>query len=154
MSMSLLSLTVPEVVIWQLLVHPVMTNLSKLQPLHFSAVLPALVSFHHSSYPLWYLYIDGLVQERRNSIANTLELHLSCTNPLIWKPLTTIPVVCTEQIASDCHHSHILWSSLVWSHKDPHSLGLRQGTRYRAPSSTICQYLIWLEDWLDGDFHY
>ena len=27
---------------------------------------------------------DGLVQERRNSIANTLELHLSCTNPLIW----------------------------------------------------------------------
>ena len=28
-------------------------------------------------------YIDGLVQERRNSIANALELHLSCTNPSI-----------------------------------------------------------------------
>ena len=27
--------------------------------------------------------IDGLVQERRNSIANALELHLSCTNPSI-----------------------------------------------------------------------
>ena len=27
--------------------------------------------------------VDGLVQERRNSIANALELHLSCTNPLI-----------------------------------------------------------------------
>ena len=27
-------------------------------------------------------YIDGLVQGRRNSIANTLELRLSCTNPL------------------------------------------------------------------------
>ena len=27
-----------------------------------------------------YLYVDGLVQERRNSIANTLELHLSCPN--------------------------------------------------------------------------
>ena len=27
-------------------------------------------------------YIDGLVQERRNSIANTLELHLSWTNPI------------------------------------------------------------------------
>ena len=26
--------------------------------------------------------IDGLVQERRNSIANALELRLSCTNPL------------------------------------------------------------------------
>ena len=29
-------------------------------------------------------HIDGLVQERRNSSANTLELRLSCTNPSIW----------------------------------------------------------------------
>ena len=29
-------------------------------------------------------YIDGLVQERRNSIANALELRPSCTNPLIY----------------------------------------------------------------------
>ena len=28
-------------------------------------------------------HFDGLVQERRISIANALELHLSCTNPLI-----------------------------------------------------------------------
>ena len=28
--------------------------------------------------------IDGFLQERRNSIANELELHLSCTNPLRW----------------------------------------------------------------------
>ena len=28
--------------------------------------------------------IDGLMQERRSSIANALELHLFCTNPLIW----------------------------------------------------------------------
>ena len=28
-------------------------------------------------------YFDGLVQERRNSIANALELRLSCTNPSI-----------------------------------------------------------------------
>ena len=27
------------------------------------------------------VYIDGLVQERRNSIANVLELHLTCINP-------------------------------------------------------------------------
>ena len=31
-----------------------------------------------------YLHIDGLVQERCNSIANALELHLSCTNPWIY----------------------------------------------------------------------
>ena len=29
------------------------------------------------------LYVDGLVQERCNSIANALELHLSCTKPLM-----------------------------------------------------------------------
>ena len=28
-------------------------------------------------------YVDGLVQERRNSIANALELCLSCTNPSV-----------------------------------------------------------------------
>ena len=28
--------------------------------------------------------IDGLVQERRNSIANALELCLSCNNPSKW----------------------------------------------------------------------
>ena len=34
----------------------------------------------------WYhnLHFDGLVQERCNSIANALELHLSCTNSLIF----------------------------------------------------------------------
>ena len=34
---------------------------------------------------MWWIlyveYIDGLVQEKRNSIANALELRLSCTNP-------------------------------------------------------------------------
>ena len=29
-------------------------------------------------------HIDELVQERRNSIANTLELRLSCTNPSLY----------------------------------------------------------------------
>ena len=29
-------------------------------------------------------HIDGLVQERCNSIANALELHLSFTNPSMW----------------------------------------------------------------------
>ena len=34
-------------------------------------------------------YIDGLVQERRNSIANALELRLSCTNRSIWMMMKT-----------------------------------------------------------------
>ena len=28
-------------------------------------------------------HIDGLVQERRNTIANALQLRLSCTNPSV-----------------------------------------------------------------------
>ena len=36
---------------------------------------------------LLHLHIGGLVQERRNSIANTLELHLSCANPSNYVPL-------------------------------------------------------------------
>ena len=35
-------------------------------------------------WPISYLHINGLVQERRNSIANALELCLSCTNLSIW----------------------------------------------------------------------
>ena len=30
-------------------------------------------------------YIDGLVQERSNSIGNALELRLFCIKPLIWQ---------------------------------------------------------------------
>ena len=43
-----------------------------------------------------HLYIDGLVQERCNSIANTLELHLSCTKPSydIMKCYSVRYVVC------------------------------------------------------------
>ena len=32
-------------------------------------------------FTLWWHHFDGLVQVRRNSIANALELHLSCTTP-------------------------------------------------------------------------
>ena len=34
--------------------------------------------------------IDGLVQERRNSIANALELRLSCTKPSKWWSLIQV----------------------------------------------------------------
>ena len=37
--------------------------------------------------PISPLHVDGLVQERCNSIANALELHLSYTNPSMYKIL-------------------------------------------------------------------
>ena len=44
----------------------------------------------HCDFTVWYYslfwlqYFNGLVQERRNSIANAIELHLYCTNPSIF----------------------------------------------------------------------
>ena len=35
-------------------------------------------------------HIDGLTQKRRNSIANALELRLSCTNPLIYASVSWV----------------------------------------------------------------
>ena len=37
-----------------------------------------------------YLPIDGLVQERRNSSALAMELHISCTNPYKYAFLFTL----------------------------------------------------------------
>ena len=40
-----------------------------------------IVYFH----AFWFYEVDGLVQERRNSISKSLELRLSCTNRSKWK---------------------------------------------------------------------
>ena len=55
--------------------------------MHYLAVyLPYNLSIYLSTFNCLYTlsvheHIDELVQERRNSIANALELRLSCTNP-------------------------------------------------------------------------
>ena len=41
-------------------------------------------------------HIDGLVQDRRNSIANTLELRLSCTNPSIICKFLSVNMDCSQ----------------------------------------------------------
>ena len=40
-------------------------------------------------------YVDRLEQERCNSIANALELRLSCMNTLMWTPILLCLSVCT-----------------------------------------------------------
>ena len=42
----------------------------------------------------WREYNGGLVQERRNSIANALELCLSCTKPSIWWTYFDVTMTC------------------------------------------------------------
>ena len=51
------------------------------------------------------LHIDGLVQERCNSIANALELHLSCTNPSICCCCFSAPTKVDTQPCAPCHPS-------------------------------------------------
>ena len=100
--------------------------------------------FWHSSKGKWQeilkisiLDIDGLVQERCNSIANALELHLSCTNPSIrvWKlvwhcssyatswcsPLTLSFLSSSSMISTNwvtlwtaCNHQTPIKSPSVW----------------------------------------
>ena len=43
-----------------------------------------VMKYHNYTLYTHILHIDGLVQERRSSIANALQLRLSCTNPSIW----------------------------------------------------------------------
>ena len=58
----------------------------------FERTLPAYAWFW-PRYCTAVAYVDGLVLERRNSIANALELRLSCTNPSMYWVHTTYFIV-------------------------------------------------------------
>ena len=48
----------------------------------FILLFVIFIDFNYHEVYAWYIHqFDGLLQERRNSIANALELRLSCTNP-------------------------------------------------------------------------
>ena len=54
---------------------------------------------HHNA------HVDGLVLERRNSIADALELRLSCTNPSMWRHSNDHPVdKLTPDLQQFCGH--------------------------------------------------
>ena len=40
---------------------------------------------HNDAFSVFNNHFDGLKQERRNSIADTLELRISCINPSIYR---------------------------------------------------------------------
>ena len=58
--------------------------------LPFMSLRHVLWAMIHSTSCVADMYIDGLVQERRNSSALAMELRLSCTNPSICNWLTKI----------------------------------------------------------------
>ena len=53
-------------------------------------------------------YIDGLMQERCDSIANTLELHLSCTNPSICEILLSSSLYISSYVSWEHNMVHVL----------------------------------------------
>ena len=62
-------------------------------------------------------HMDGLVQERGNSIANALELHPSCTNPsILLKSLKLVDRVSTEKNDSIKSHNLMRMSLLSIIH--------------------------------------
>ena len=67
--------------------------------------------------PTTEMHIDGLVQERLNSIANSLELHLFCTNPsILWTNDTNRQVSnirCTLVDNKIVDHSDVVGASPV-----------------------------------------
>ena len=63
---------------WQILRFWIKTQNS---PQYYSLKVSYVFVLVCPNYKWMKQHVDGLVQERSNSIANTLELHLSCTNP-------------------------------------------------------------------------
>ena len=72
--------------------------------------------------------IDGLMQERRNFIANALELHLSGTNSLIFSP---------HDIAVNFNHIHFNLIMLYHS-SIPETLDLSQQNLLSTPGGYTC----------------
>ena len=70
------------------------------------------------------LYITVLMQERCNSIANTLELHLSCINPSICQCMWTLyDIVHCQWNGSGCA---VTWALLFFDQKARHGVDLLQ----------------------------
>ena len=68
--------------------------------------VPYGIEIHYSMH-----HIDGLMQERRNSIANALELRLSCNNPSILSELFIM--VCAELLWRNVRIQNVKFTSLL-----------------------------------------
>ena len=108
-----------------------------------SANVVALMVLGHHHYA-----IDGLVQERRNSIANTRELCLSCSKPLLWCSNVTFfmfcvtKFVCTKSFALDIMCSDWWYTAInslrpsdaIWRHRSGSTLAQVMACCLMAPS--------------------
>ena len=111
-------------------------------------------------------HFHGLVQERRNSTANTLELRLSCTNPSIWSnSIWAVESQCCYVVAircccnddwflwcityNDSVYPHLSWSCqdnvlcLAWDHTIWHWLGYTALVACLYIKNTQCRQALW-----------
>ena len=58
--------------------------------------------------------VDGLAQERRNSSALAMELHLSCINPSIYSPTWRLCIVAMRYVLSHSDEIGIISQRLMW----------------------------------------
>ena len=85
--------------------------------------------------------IDGLVQERRNSIANALELHFSCDQAALWMVKSVCPSVCLSVRHTFwlCSHHRIIMklSGVITSDRcDVHAKGRGQRSKVKVTEVT------------------
>ena len=116
---------------------------SSINPIYVKE-LNLVITCYHPSFVAYYVFnnfpfihqIDGLVQERCNSIANALELHLSCTNPSGW---------CHSKLHSDYQEAALLPKSSPWESMTLQGQGIliRHGVCQVKPS-TISSGTEWL----------
>ena len=59
--------------------------------------------------------IDGLVQKRRNSIANTLELRLSCTNPSKYGIVTVTMLEWIDHVIIILHYITLCYTIIKYN---------------------------------------
>ena len=70
------------------------------QQLVYCLLLIPLQLWLHNNEMTEISHYSGLLQERRNSFANALELRLSCTNPPIYNKAANNP---SYTVTTDCH---------------------------------------------------
>ena len=105
----------------------------------------------HSQVSFWCLlwfnmwYINGLVQERQNSIANVLELHLSYTNPSICSTMVACsmqyPVITILQYCGNHHFGIINTPGCFYLESYP-NINHNHATKICRQFSRFCTYFL------------
>ena len=101
-----------------------------------------------------YFYVDRLVQDRRNSIANALELRLSWTNPSMFPPINSAELgliqcsLCWSFVSTKSVCVYLSWvQNLWWSFVSTKS-DLSSTMFCFHKCHPVCSIMLWSNRWL------